>query len=303
VLADREVILEAVLLLDLTGEHAEQPRLRLVHHDHRVTLVLVDDRQQRRDVRLGLERQVVRHADAQELGAPELVRHAREDDQALAPKLLAFQPAVNGRRFGRQLRSRRLVEPLARVFHQVCEHDPVGAAREQRGIEVQVDAEHPGALPVERFQLLDLFQSQHGQSSFTGGKSRCGLHLDHLALIGRRSGHADLQDPVLEGRVDVVGVDLRGEFEHPGHRSHVLLALEVPAARFVFARLPARGDLQPIDSRLDGDVFRREPRNGNLDHVRVAARGFIDVGGQPRGRESGPERPLLHHLITSSTEN
>lgn len=63
-------VAQRVVLLDLPHEDAEQSRRRLVDQRHRVPFVLVHDPQQRRDLWLGLEDDMVREADGEEVGPP-----------------------------------------------------------------------------------------------------------------------------------------------------------------------------------------------------------------------------------------
>jgi hypothetical protein len=84
-------VAQRVALLDLAHEHAEQASARLVDQGDRIPLVFVHDPQQRRDVRPGLEDQVVRGADGEEVRAPEDVRRAREHGQALATRRLGLE--------------------------------------------------------------------------------------------------------------------------------------------------------------------------------------------------------------------
>lgn len=63
-------VAQRVVLLDLPHEDAEQSGPRLVDQRHRVPLVLVHDPQQRRDLWLGVEDDMVREADGEEVGPP-----------------------------------------------------------------------------------------------------------------------------------------------------------------------------------------------------------------------------------------
>src|SRR5439155_5423621 len=110
-------------------------------------------------------RQVVHDADGEKVRAPEVARRARKDRQALAARLLAVKPRLHARRFGLEGPARgRVVEPGARRLDEILERDLVRAPDLSGRIEIEIDAQDPGALPVERRKLVDLLFAQHRRS-------------------------------------------------------------------------------------------------------------------------------------------
>src|SRR5207248_8904471 len=100
----------------------------------------------------------------------------------LAARLLAVKPRLHARRFGREGRARgRVVEPGARRLDEILERDLVRAPDLSGRIEVEIDAQDPGALPVERRKLVDLLFAQHRRSvrrpACPAVRKRCPINL------------------------------------------------------------------------------------------------------------------------------
>ena len=89
-LARNQVVLQGPELLDLAKEDGEEARLLLVHEGDRIALVLVQELEHGRDIRRGVERQVVLDGDGQDMRLPEFFRSAGKERQPLPTGLLGL---------------------------------------------------------------------------------------------------------------------------------------------------------------------------------------------------------------------
>jgi hypothetical protein len=133
----RNEILDCLALFDCAEEHSEKTGVGLVDERDGISLVLVDQLQQRRDVQLRLEGQMILDWDRHFVDLPQPLRLAGEEHYALALRLVAVQP----------LRASRAgLSSPSRVFLTKSSNTILDERRNWLWVEVQIHAQRARLL-------------------------------------------------------------------------------------------------------------------------------------------------------------
>jgi len=188
VLAGHDVV-DLLLLLDLAELDDEEPRLFLVDEGDGVALVLVEDVEERSQVRAPAQVDALGDDDGERPDLPEPARRRAEDRQATAPRTLVEEDPDPSRLSVEGCAGRRF-EIGRQLADEVLEGDLVGPADLPVGAEVEVDAQDE-VTGVERQELGELGSAFHG-----------GLHHRRSARV--RSGTGGLARGAPGGRTEVL---------------------------------------------------------------------------------------------------